>query len=338
MGTKKSKAGKRSKKVAKPSPQAEERGLPEGVDTESAQPSTGLKQAFPIVGVGASAGGLEAFTSFLTHLPSDPGMAFVLIPHLDPNQPSQLTDLLSKATSMPVLEVKTDTSVEANHVYVMAPGVCLSMADGLHLRAEPRGPGRQLPIDFFLRSLANEKTSNAVGIVLSGTASDGTLGLKAVKAEGGITFVQEPTSAKFDGMPRSAVAAGVADFVLPPAGIAERLVQLARRPYVPHEPEQRDDTAQDVEFDLNRIFHLLRTVTGNDFTHYKHSTIRRRSHRRMVLHGDAKLSDYVAYLQENPAEIRVLADDLLNGPGLTVQFSLPAESRGQQSSAASKSV
>jgi len=303
MAKKKLKGAPRLPKAATPASRGERQN-------ESAQPVAGPKKSFPIVGVGASAGGLEAFTAFLTHLPSDPGMAFVLIQHLDPNQPSQLPDILSKATRMPVLEVKTDTSVEANRVYVMSPGVCLSLADE-RLRVEPRSQGRQLPIDFFFRSLASVKTSNAVGIVLSGTASDGTLGLKAVKAEGGITFVQDPKSAKFDGMPRSAVAAGVADFVLPPADIAKRLVQLARHPYVARKPEPHDDAAQEVGFDLNRIFHLLRTVTGNDFTHYKHSTIHRRIQRRMVLHGDATLGDYVAYLLQNQAETRALADDLL---------------------------
>lgn len=186
----------------------------------------------------------------------------------------------------------------------------LSISGG-RLLAEPRGPGRQLPIDSFLRSLAQDKGSNAIGIVLSGTASDGTLGLKAIKAEGGITFVQDPSSAKFDGMPRSAVAAGVADFVLTPADIAKRLVRLAEHPYVLQKPEQPDDAAQLAEFDLNKALHLLRTVSGNDFTHYKQATIHRRIHRRMVLHAYEKLSDYVTYLQENPPEVRALADDLL---------------------------
>ncbi len=296
--------------AAKPASQAKGRPGFGGPAGDRAQPSVGSKQSFPIVGAGASAGGLEAFTAFLTHLPPAPGMAFVLIQHLDPKQPSQLTDLLSKATRMPVLEVKTNTPVEINHVYVIAPDVSLSISDG-HLRTEPRGPGRTLPIDHFLRSLAHDKGSNAVGIVLSGTASDGTLGLKAVKAEGGITFVQDPSSAKFDGMPRSAVAAGVADFVLAPADIAKRLVHLARHPYITSKPEQHLDVAQDAEFDLNETFHLLRTVTGNDFAHYKPSTIRRRIHRRMVLHAFEKLGDYVTCLRENPAEVRALADDLL---------------------------
>ncbi len=196
------------------------------------------QQLFPIVGVGASAGGLEAFTAFLKHVPPDSGMAFVLIQHLDPKQHSQLTDLLSKATRMPVQEVNADTPVKPNHVYVIAPGVSLSMSDG-HLRAEERAEGRHLPIDYFLRSLASDNTSKAIGIILSGTASDGTLGLKAVKAEGGITFAQEPSSAKFDGMPRSAIAAGVVDFVLAPEEIAKRLVRLAQHPYVRRQSPRR---------------------------------------------------------------------------------------------------
>jgi two-component system CheB/CheR fusion protein len=278
---------------------------------ESPQQSVSGKQSlFPIVGVGASTGGLEAFTAFLRHLPGDSGMAFVLIQHLDPKQHSQLTDLLARATRMPVLEVDADIPIEPNHVYVMAPGVCLSMSDG-HIRVEERGGGRNLPIDYFLRSLAADNTSKAIGIVLSGTASDGTLGLKAVKAEGGITFAQEPSSAKFDGMPRSAIAAGVVDFVLAPAEIARRLVRLGQHPFVELKAGEDAEAAKERESALNRIFHLLRTITGNDFTHYKHSTIRRRIHRRMVLHAAEKPEDYIAYLQENPAEVRALADDLL---------------------------
>ena len=184
------------------------------------------------------------------------------------------------------------------------------MSDG-HLRAEERVEGRHLPIDYFLRSLASDNTSKAIGIILSGTASDGTLGLKAVKAEGGITFAQEPSSAKFDGMPRSAIAAGVVDFVLAPEEIAKRLVRLAQHPYAATKTEEDSEAGQETESALNRILHVLRSVTGNDFTHYKHATIRRRIQRRMVLHGSEKPDDYLTYLQENHAEARALADDLL---------------------------
>jgi two-component system CheB/CheR fusion protein len=309
------KVRRRARHPARPvrtAPQPEEHAdAAKSADEAPRQSATAqTQQLFPIVGVGASAGGLEAFTAFLRHVPPDSDMAFVLIQHLDPKQHSQLADLLSKATRMPVLEVNTDTPVEPNHVYVIAPGVSLSMSDG-HLRAEERGGGRNLPIDYFLRSLASDNTSKAIGIILSGTASDGTLGLKAVKAEGGITFVQEPSSAKFDGMPRSAIAAGVVDFVLTPEEIAKRLVRLAQHPYAAAKTEEDTAAAQETESALSRIFHLLRSVTGNDFTHYKHTTIRRRIHRRMVLHGSEKPDDYIAYLQENPAKARALADDLL---------------------------
>jgi two-component system CheB/CheR fusion protein len=278
--------------------------------TQSQQSVAQKQRLFPIVGVGASAGGLEALTAFLKHVPSDSGMAFVLIQHLDPKHNSNLTEILSKATNMPILEVTANIQVEPNHVYVISPGLSLSMSD-VQLRVEERAGGRNLPIDHFLRSLACDHTSKAIGIILSGTASDGTLGLKEVKAEGGITFAQEPSSAKFDGMPRSAIAAGVVDFVLPPEEIAKRLVRIAQHSDLALKSEWDGEAAQETDSALNRIFHVLRTVTGNDFTHYKHTTIRRRIHRRMMLHAIEKLSNYVAYLQENPAEVRDLADDVL---------------------------
>ena len=276
---------------------------------QSSSPET-RGNLFPIVCVGASAGGLEAFTAFLHYLPADTGMAFVLIQHLDPRQRSGLTELLSKATKMPVLEIAADTPIEPNCIYVISPNVLMSITDG-QIRVEARGSGRNLPIDYFMRSLASDNTSKAIGIVLSGTASDGTLGLKAVKAEGGITFAQEPSSAKFDGMPRSAIAAGVVDFVLTPEDIAKRLVRIARHPYIAKTPEDGGQEAYETELALNRMFQLLRSVTGNDFTHYKRTTIRRRLHRRMVLHANETLAEYITYLQENPAEVRALADDLL---------------------------
>ena len=173
-----------------------------------------------IVGVGASAGGLEAFTELLSHLPDDTGMAFVLIQHLDPKHDSHLTELLSKESNMPVSEVTGETRVEANHVYVIPPRCNLGISAGV-LHTPPRpASGCNMPVDSFLRELAADRGSKALGVVLSGTASDGTLGLQAIKAAGGITFAQDTRTAKFDGMPKSAIAAGVVDYVLPPAGIA----------------------------------------------------------------------------------------------------------------------
>ena len=180
-----------------------------------------------VVGVGASAGGLEAFTELLSNLPDDTGMAFVLIQHLDPRHGSHLTELLAKACKMPVAEVKGETRTVANHVYVIPPQSNLSISHGI-LHTPPRADsGRNMPIDSFLRALAADRGAKAIGVVLSGTASDGTLGLQAVKAAGGITFAQERQSAKFDSMPASAIAAGVVDYVLPPAGIARQLVAIA---------------------------------------------------------------------------------------------------------------
>ena len=224
-----------------------------------------------IVGVGASAGGLEAFTELLSHLPDDTGMAFVLIQHLDPSHESHLTELLSKASKMPVSEVKGETRAEANHVYVIPPRCNLGISDGV-LHTPPRpDSGRNMPIDSFFRALAADRGSKAIGVVLSGTASDGTLGLQAIKAAGGITFAQEMRTAKFDGMPGSAIAAGVVDFVLPPAGIARQLVAIARDSQVPIEPREAAEQPGDAE--LTKIFRLVRIATGVDFTHYKHSTL-----------------------------------------------------------------
>src|ERR1051325_7655818 len=176
-----------------------------------------------IVGVGASAGGLEAFTELLSHLPDDSGLAFVLIQHLDPSHESHLTELLSKVSKMPVSEVRGETRAEVNHVYVIAPRCNLGISGGV-LRASPRPDrGSNLPIDSFLGALAADRGRKALGVVLSGTASDGTVGLQAIKAAGGITFAQEMRTAKFDSMPGSAIAAGIVDFVLPPAGIARQL-------------------------------------------------------------------------------------------------------------------
>jgi two-component system CheB/CheR fusion protein len=261
--------------------------------------------SFPIVGIGASAGGLEAFTELLSHLPAGTGMAFVLIQHLDPKHESHLVELLSRASKMPVSEVKGDTLAEANHVYVIPPRCNLGISDGV-LHTPPRPDrGRNMPIDSFFRALA-DRGSQALGVVLSGTASDGTLGLQAIKAAGGITFAQETGTAKFDGMPRSAIAAGVVDYVLPPAGIARQLVAIARHSRVPS--ELRKATDQSGESELKKVFRLLRIATGVDFTYYKHTTLDRRIKRRMALRGFEKLEDYCRDLERNRDEANALCE------------------------------
>jgi two-component system CheB/CheR fusion protein len=260
-----------------------------------------------VVGVGASAGGLEAFTELLSHLPGDTGMAFVLIQHLDPKHESHLTELLSNASRMPVSEVKEETRAEANHVYVIPPRSNLGISNGI-LQTPPRpASGRNMPVDFFLRALAADRSSRALGVVLSGTGSDGTLGLQAIKAVGGVTFAQETQTAKFDGMPGSAIAAGAADFVLPPAGIARQLAAIAKDSRIPVELREAIETPGDPE--LSKILRLVRSATGVDFTYYKHTTLARRIKRRMVVRGFENLEDYSRDLERNREEATALCEN-----------------------------
>src|SRR5262245_23995724 len=205
-----------------------ERGAHQEPETLQSHPAQ--NRTFPVVGIGASAGGLEAFRQLLEHLPTDTGMAFVLVQHLDPKRESILAELLSKATKMSVKEVKDGMRVEPDCVYVIPRNTNMAIENGA-LRLSPREapPGPHHPIDHFLRSLAVEKRDRAIGVILSGTASDGTLGLEAIHSEGGITFAQDEETATYDGMPHSAINAGCVDLVLPPERIAEELARLARR-------------------------------------------------------------------------------------------------------------
>ncbi len=235
-------------------------------------------------------------------------MAFVLIQHLDPVHESHLTELLSRASRMPVSEVNGEMRAEANHVYVIAPRHNLAISDGV-LQTPPRpASGRNMPIDSFLGALAADRGSKAIGVVLSGTGSDGTLGLQAIKAAGGVTFAQEAQTAKFDAMPRSAIAAGVADSVLPLAGIALQLVAIARGPLLSVEPGDADVPGDP---ELAKILRLMRSATGVDFAHYKHSTLQRRIKRRMGLRGFATLEDYGRHLGQNREEASALCEDCL---------------------------
>lgn len=269
-------------------------------------------RSFPIVGIGASAGGLEAFTQLLGHLPRKSGMAFVLVQHLAPRHESALTELLSRATQIPVTEVKDGMAVEPDRVYVIPPNVNMGILNG-HLHLMARTPSQHhLPIDFFLRSLAEERGNKAIGVILSGTASDGTMGMKAIKAEGGITFAQDSASAKYGDMPRNAIATGCVDFVLPPDQIAQELVQIARHPYLRQAHElERPGLSGEGEDELRKIFVLLRTATGVDFSDYKHTTIKRRIKRRMVVHKVQNLKDYIIRLQESRPELDALYQDIL---------------------------
>jgi two-component system CheB/CheR fusion protein len=269
--------------------------------------------SFPVVGVGASAGGLEAFTALFTALLPDLGMAYVLVPHLDPLRESAIANILSRATTMPVIQIENGMAIEPNHVYVIPPncdlairGVRFEITD----REQPRGVSAT--IDIFFRSLATSHGSNAIGIILSGTASDGTVGLTAIKGEGGITMAQEPESAKYDSMPASAIAAGCVDLVLPPEQIAVELARIGNHPFVAGAsagPADGQEAGNDLL--LAQIFRLLRRVTRVDFSEYKPPTIGRRIQRRMVLHKIERLADYVALLHRDRTEVGQLYQDLL---------------------------
>ena len=269
---------------------------------------------FPIVGIGASAGGLEAVSQLLGALAADVGLAVVVVQHLAPAHESILAELLGQKSALPVSEVSDGMDVESNHVYVIPPGFDLRLENS-RLCLTPRDQAQRppMPIDSFFRSLASTLGRRAIGVVLSGAASDGTLGLSAIKAEGGLTFTQNPASAAYDGMPRAAIAANVVDFVLTPHEIATELTRIARHPYVAPAGPGVAATAQLAETkDLYpQIFELLRQAFGVDFAYYKFNTIGRRIARRMVLRHIDDLAGYVALLSADPGELEALFQDVL---------------------------
>jgi two-component system, chemotaxis family, CheB/CheR fusion protein len=275
--------------------------------------SKGKDGRCPIVGIGGSAGGFEAAMELLRHLPSRTGMAFVIVQHLDPHHGSRLPNLLGKATSMPVSEISGTTTPKPNEVYVQSPSKCVIAKNG-KLTLVPRTERLNIAIDHFSESLAEECGSRAIGIVLSGTGSDGTAGLRAIKAAGGLTFAQAEASAKFDAMPRSAIRSGFVDLVLPPDAIARELRRIADHPYIRRplvDSDHADREAYRQADDLGRIFLSLKKQMGVDFSAYKESTLIRRVNRRMALHRIEKLSQYAPYLRNNKKEIEALFDDLL---------------------------
>ncbi|HYI96016.1 MAG TPA: chemotaxis protein CheB, partial [Bryobacteraceae bacterium] len=267
---------------------------------------------FPVVGIGASAGGIESFKHLLSALPPQTGMAFVLIQHLDPNHASQLCEILQPLTQMKVETVWDGIALQPNHVYVIPPNTTMVLADGT-LRLAPRPPGLHLPIDIFFQSLASIQGSKAIGIVLSGNAADGSEGLKAIKAECGITMAQDEITAAFSGMPRNAAATGVVDFILPPAEIARELTRLSGHPFLipPVEYDGQIELLPGGEPELRKIFALLQATTKVDFSEYKKKTIRRRIGRRMMVHRSKSLAEYAAFAEEHPVELRELYRDLL---------------------------
>ena len=279
----------------------------ESVKKESI-PSTNL---FLVVGIGASAGGLEAFKQLIKAIPVDSGMAYILFQHLDPSHDSILCELLQKFTLIPVHEITDNIHVEPDNIYVVPPNKLLTANDGiLNLTQRPPKGYNNLPIDLFFNSLAEIHQGQAIGVVLSGTGKDGTLGLKAIKQQGGITFAQHHHSASFNEMPQNAINANVVDFILPPEGIVHQLMELSaifRNNSVTEKvPDSKPD---DIYF--KQILSILDLQKGIDFTYYKQTTIRRRITRRMVLRNLAKLQDYLEYLKETPSEVAILFQDIL---------------------------
>lgn len=269
------------------------------------------EKPFSIVGIGASAGGLEAFTQLLENIPINSGMAYVIVQHLNPRHKSMLTDILSKKTDIPVIEVKDEMVVEPDHVYVIPPDNIMTVVNGvLNLIKKDLTTRRHLPIDSFLESLAVDQGSTAIGVILSGTAADGSRGLREIKSAGGITFAQSPQSSKFDGMPINAIATGDVDFVLSPEEIAAELARISQVHFF-----KNHNTKKDLFFEsateLKIIFRLLYKVSKIKFDSYKQLTIKRRILRRMVLHRIEKLSEYIEYLRQNPTEVQALYQDIL---------------------------
>jgi two-component system CheB/CheR fusion protein len=294
----------------KSAPERRQKRPAHGVPQEVPSPQASV--SFPIVGIGASAGGLEALEQFLEHTPAASGMAFVIVQHLDPTRKGIMPELLQHATVMRVIQVKDRTKVRPNCVYVIPPNKDMSILRGvLHLLAPVAPRGLRLPIDFFLRSLGQDQQERSIGVILSGMGSDGTLGLRTIKENAGVVLVQEPATAKFDGMPRSAIDAGLADIVAPVGELPGRiLAYLQRTPLITRPEQAREDKTRSA---LEKAVILLRAHTGHDFSLYKKNALYRRIERRMHLHQIDRIAGYVRYLQENSQEVDLLFKELLIG-------------------------
>ena len=274
---------------------------------------TTVDSSFPIVGIGASAGGLEALAQFLGHVPVGCGMAFVVIQHLDPDHKGMMPELLQRTTLMPVVQAKNRIKVRPDCVYVIPPNADLSILhDSLYL-LEPIAPrGLRLPIDFFFRALADDRQEQAIGVILSGMGSDGTLGVRAIKERGGLVLAQDPASAKFDSMPKSIIDAGLAEIIAAAEKLPQRIIDTLHLQQ-PAKMAVSDVESVDQKSAFDKICILLRERTGHDFSFYKKTTVYRRIERRMAIHQVARIGDYVHHLRENPQEIDLLFKELLIG-------------------------
>ncbi len=282
---------------------------------QAQQPKKKAAQDFPIVGIGASAGGLAAFEDFFSGMPEgvDPGMAFVLVQHLAPDHKSILVDLVQRYTRMQVFEVEDGMEVHPNCTYIIPPNHDMALQNAVLYLLEPSAPrGQRLPIDFFFRSLAQDKSEQAICVVLSGTGSDGTLGVRAIKGAGGMVMVQKPESSEHDGMLRSVLATGLVDYELSPAEMPAQIMTYVTHALGKH-PSPPAAQPPKVENALNKIFIQVRDQTGHDFSQYKQSTIHRRVERRMAVHQIESMDGYVKFLQQDPLEVEGLFRDLLIG-------------------------
>ena len=301
------------KKPSKPARQKKPSDKSDRSDRSAKPAPPAPAAAFPIVGIGASAGGLEALELFLKNVPKDSGIAFVIVQHLDPTHKGMLAELLQRATPMKVAQVKDSTPVQPDCVYVIPPNKDLSLLHGVLHLLDPVAPrGLRLPVDFFLRSLAEDEQERSIGVILSGMGSDGTLGLKAIKGKAGAVFVQDPATAKFEGMPKSAVDAGLADVVAPVEALPGKILAYLQHVPLLAQPGviEQDDKAHS---GFEKIVILLRSQTGHDFSLYKKSTVYRRIERRMGIHQLNRITAYIRFIQENPPEAELLFKELLIG-------------------------
>jgi two-component system CheB/CheR fusion protein len=287
------------------------RQRPVASDPHDANPAEGDSGPFPIVGIGMSAGGLEAATEFLNAMPPDSGMGFVIVQHLEPTRKSLLAELLGKQTKMPVVEIEDGMRVEPDHVYVIAPAQTLLIEDGALRLSEPAEPrGQRHPIDRFFTALAEDRKTRAIAIVLTGAGSNGTAGIQDIKLAGGMCIAQDPETAKFDSMPSHAIASGAADYVLAPAEMPAALIRYVNHPYIDGD-DRPEPLAREPEAEFGEVLTLLLARGGHDFRQYKRSTLTRRTHRRMGLAGIESLDDYLTRLRQDPAELTALARDLM---------------------------
>jgi len=267
----------------------------------------------PIVGIGASAGGLAAYKKFFNHMPDDSGMAFVLVPHLDPSHQSLMVELLSRQTEMPVCEIEHDMAMKPNRVYIIPPAKYLTIESGKLQLSKPPQPSRvETAIDHFLRSLAEDQRERAIGIILSGTSSHGSIGLQAIKANGGMAMVQRPDTAEYDAMPQNAIDTGIVDYILPPEEMPAALIQYVKHAYVSGAWQPSEPAKTELE-QLDRVLGLLKARTKYDFRQYRKNMILRRVQRRMSLNQIDQLSDYSEFLRNTPDEAKHLFRDLLIG-------------------------